>query len=261
MTDYNNTLSTYEEIEKAVMNYQSGTPGAADSIVNAFQHFMFKYVNLLKGGPCPLDDMDLQRFVFLYMKNEWARKGLYSKRPARAREDMAKTLSFVQKLVSPIESGDLYQDMVVILLTMARRYEPKGGCHFVGYAKQAFPYYVFRSLQAITKDPSWRDRCDTEPSVEDFSLTIGDKPEPFFTVDEYMDGVDENWVLGLTANEPFETLSILERKIVKLFYEDGLTDAEVADHLAMSRSTIWRKRLLAKGKIQDAQRRQKGERE
>lgn len=254
----------YEEIEQAVRDYQNGVEGASQKIVDAFTLFLNKYMYLLKGGgPVSLGDPSIRRFISLYIKDPRSRRAIESVMfRSKVRSEAYKTMNFLRQLFEPYDAEDLWNDLVVTLLTLASRYKsPDNQPRFHMYVEKTFHYAAYRALTQWTKDVIWWGwddigtiRADEEPSFEP-------PPPPdrnlIFRSDEDDPKIDNNWVLGLTASDEFQELTALERRILKLYYVDGYSDQQIGEFLGVGRSTVNRKRREIKEKIKHKLNRQR----
>jgi RNA polymerase sigma factor (sigma-70 family) len=242
---------TYDEIEQIVQNYQAGWASAAETLINAFSRFLFKFVNLIKGGaPITVDDASLRKFIALYMNNPFARRSINSiHKQSRVRAEALKSVEFIRGLFEPYSEEEIYHELIIVLLTLAKRYKsPDGNPRFHLYLQKTFHYAAFNALRALTRDPLWQEWDNADILAEDFMPPKDSEPH-YFAVDDLIENIDDNWVLGHTVSEEFSELSILERKVIKMYYQDGYTDEEVGDRLGMSRAAIQRIRSKAKKKI------------
>lgn len=133
--------------------------------------------------------------------------------------------------------------------------------NFLGYLTNAFQYEVNRTVQGNISDPlAFRASENLSYDDEHYVVQDEDAPEDGIILDEERlwanAEVDEalgvNWLRGLTAEEPFKGLTMAERKMLKLYYVDGLNDREVAEHFGWHLNTINSRRRRLIEKIADA---------
>jgi DNA-directed RNA polymerase specialized sigma24 family protein len=75
--------------------------------------------------------------------------------------------------------------------------------------------------------------------------------DPLFLRDQPMvaiphEELDINWVYGYTCSEAFEQFTPLDRKILRMRYVEGLSDAEIARTTGYHINTINRRRNQSK---------------
>ena len=72
-----------------------------------------------------------------------------------------------------------------------------------------------------------------------------------FTIEQSFDSINDNWVLGLTTSDEYRNFSIMERKIIKMYYIDEKSDQDIANEMGTCRATINRRRLRVKEKLRE----------
>ncbi|MED2161970.1 sigma factor-like helix-turn-helix DNA-binding protein, partial [Bacillus thuringiensis] len=60
-----------------------------------------------------------------------------------------------------------------------------------------------------------------------------------------------NWILGKTADFPFNQLNNFERTLISLYDYKGMTYEEVGAQMGYHRDTIWNKRKQIKKKLEE----------
>jgi predicted DNA-binding protein YlxM (UPF0122 family) len=56
------------------------------------------------------------------------------------------------------------------------------------------------------------------------------------------DELGNSWIRGLTCGEEFSKLTVFQRNLLKMYYEDGLSDQKIADRTGMHINTIHKQR-------------------
>lgn len=225
----------YEEIESCVRAFQQGDREAGLRILEAMQPYLLKYVRLVRQGHVNWSDYDSRRFLSLLIPEANLRKAIL--RRYQTTTTQAKALHYLRILVSairPIPQEDLEQEMAAILLGLARRYKPMPHRNFVGYVagrRGAFKYALLRSLKAMVADPSVFQAFTggSVPFDERLHATIYDDP-----ANASEGQLSHEWVRGETAGFPFDRLSPEQRMALRMRYEQGMSEQEVAYAMGLS---------------------------
>ena len=251
-----------EKVDELVFAYQRGEEGAAEALIDLFagddrrSQFIGKYIRLLKYEVFDLMDKDTRRFLQLYIGE--GRESLMNRyQSAEGKALAAKTAGMLSKALITYEEEDLVQDLLMLLLVQAGRYKKqKEQVNFGGYLYNSFRFTVFNHL----KKHAFRFDVLNHPKKEELSEDImgeqGIEPkEEWFQCHEGMFGDAEelglDWLTG-DSNHAFGALSQLERLILRLSYEDGKTDSEIAEQLGFHRNTVLKYRHQAKENLQAA---------
>jgi RNA polymerase sigma factor (sigma-70 family) len=246
------TKEEYDYIDSLVLRYQDGDPAAAEILLQQFQPYILKYLSLLTGN-YGLKDSDIRKFVSTFIKDKEAQ---YLLRLGKAgQEQKAKAyeeLNKIVKLCSFLEQNEILNELVIILLKLARRYK-KGSKSFANYLYKSFCYELSRRIKEIIKDPSVYQRGRI---ISFYDLSYINKDSIIDTVDVLdridnliEDGEDElnnAWIQGITCcDKSLARLKALDRLILKYYYIDGYTDEEIGQKLNYNRVTITRRRHFA----------------
>lgn len=255
-------MFSYKELDGLVRQYQLGDPEAGEKLIKSFEGFLVKFLNIIKGSDSKLDISGNHIFGFLslYIKNKNIRRIIraYWRYPDVAKELFQK-ISWIQEMFKDFSREEILTELTIILLEMAKKYKVRddGIYCFHTYVSKAFHYRAFRRLQKLIADPIVY-AANTIVDYQDCQLLIEDN---YDTIDilayqsgriineDSIDGINENWVNGLTCSEAFKKLSIIDRRILQLYYVYNLSDQKIASKLGLCRATVNRKRLSAKGYI------------
>jgi RNA polymerase sigma factor (sigma-70 family) len=258
---------TYEELNNIVLAYQSGDPKASAMIVSAFEGLRVKYLNLISRGHYNLQDRTIREFLSLYMKDESKRRYIHQWRSMpQVRSELYKAAEKIHEMFKGFLECEIKHELISALLTLAKRYKsPDGKPRFHTYVQRAYRFQVQRQLHELIADPiAYRfqnissyidDEYDgVQVDMMDFidQAALSNHIPLISLSDQYEDEINENWVMGHTTSEIFQGLTILERRILMLYYERGMKDQQIANQLGICRSSVNRIRLTAKRKIQDA---------
>lgn len=256
---------SYQECDDIVRRYRdTNDPNASAQLIDAFEGYIVKFYNVIRWGRVAIDDRDIREFIKLYMKNEYCRKHIHQyKRMPLVQQEIHNVSESIRQLCDPYDDDELMNEAIVALMTMAKRYQsPDGNPRFHSYVLQAFHFQLRRQLQTLVSDPivfkmanniNFRDEYYDNDSDLDSGYDVdsfADKT-PTFTIDHSLDSVNDNWILGTTSSEEYRQLSIMERKILKLYYLDNKSDHEIAEELGTCRATVNRRRNKVKGILEE----------
>lgn len=248
---------SYEECEELVVRYRDlGDEDACLRLIKAFEGFLVRYYVLLRQGKVYINGRNIREFLKLYIKDTYIRKSIhqYGYKP-KAKEALYETADILKDLLRPYRNEELMNEIYAAFLAVAKRYKsPDGKPRFHHYLLRVFHYQLARQIDKLISDPlvfkmsshmSFGEiDLDSEETGLYFNLNMDkyvDKNRPI-NIEEHFDEINENWILGFTASEEYQSLSVLERKILKLYYVDEKSDQQIADELGTCRATINRKR-------------------
>lgn len=264
------TITDYQKLHRYVLSYQAGDVEAADKIIESFRGFIWKFTNLISNTTFKVNDYSTRRFISLYVVQTYTRKynSHYEYKPT-VREQLEDTARRITSLFEQYSVDEIRNELVCILLTMAKKYKDTERPSFHNYVDKCFHFEAFRGLSHLISDPVTRlsydelldnvtmdlsAEQDFENSLEEVchEMAVKNADIPVLKVEVSpfdTDSLNTNWVNGITCSELFKQLTPFERKIIVLHYIDGLTDTEIADQVGVCRATINRRRLRAKEKL------------
>jgi RNA polymerase sigma factor (sigma-70 family) len=247
----------YQQIEELVQKYKNGDEAAAEMLIRYFHPFLCKYLSLLKDNKFDIKNKDSRNFVCSFLAEADVRALL--KKHWHSAETIAKAyncIGYLNKVCEQYTSEDIYQELIVILLTLCKRYDIKKGKNFCGYVNNAFRYELSRKIKMITKDPIVFSASD---NMNYNDLEYIDNVSPFEenpklyvntpVLMEYDNTLDIDWVNGITCSDSFYNLERMERLILKCTYQDGMTDIQISEMIGVHRHTIRNKRIKAIEKL------------
>lgn len=242
------------EVDKLVEEYQNGNSESAMILLEYFELYLNKYLKILKKNSINLSDRDSRSFISLFIDDYTIRNGL--KKPYQStavRRGAYKAASMLYSMCSSIPEEDLLQELRCALLTLARRYEKQGSKkNFSGYVYNAFKFQIHRQISEITIDPivhacdlnlSFDEEIclekseDIEKEIEDMHM---ERSSSLKMIDE--DELGPRWESGLTCGEEFRELTPNQRIIIKMKYDEGKSDLDIAEKIGLHRNTIRRQR-------------------
>jgi RNA polymerase sigma factor (sigma-70 family) len=243
----------YDLVDQLVEKYQAGDQDAAEELINQLSPYMIKFFKIIRLGVIDLNDRDSRRFISLFIDDYGARDKLKKKFQSRdARNEAYQAALMVQSMCSQIPAEDIVQELIVILLTLAKRFiKHRKKVNFCGYLYNGFRFELARRIKIITVDPLTH-RTDFNVSFDDGEY-ISDEDlidenelafcnEPIMELEE---DLGNSWIRGITCGDMFEDLTPMQRMILKLYYIDGENDSSIGDKLGIHRTTVKSQRVKA----------------
>jgi RNA polymerase sigma factor (sigma-70 family) len=278
----------YQRVHDLVYEYKNGSMDAADKLLESFAKFLSNYAVLIKYGKYNLNYYSVRSFIKLFVENPKDRKLLNSHfyNQYAGKNVVFSTINTIMNIFHESSSEDIKQDLKIIFFNMCQKYKDVRPS-FHTYIDKNFHYYAYRYWEKTIRDPIGRGSSVSISTpiksikfVEDTNLTFADiledvqsKVENDYTLNKitvYYDiktssvpvaygeenhdtynntFLNTNWINGITCSTAFKILTPLERKIIKLWYIDNLTDKEIGDKFGICRGSINKRRNIAKTKI------------
>lgn len=258
---------SYEELELLVNLYQDGSPDASERLIELYEGYFQKFVNVLSHYKFNIDDKTQRTFVRTFIRDPEIKqlKTSYKRSPYKRRVYYFTAQSLYYGL-NHLTADDLKHEMICLFLEMASRHNGKAG--FGLYIARFFPLQLHRIVMGLMVEADERkveipyDDEMPETAVYD-TYDLDEWDVPFFYIEQMTPTeFDENWVNGYLAKGLFAYLTVYERRLLKWYYEwktldakqlpadiyserkDRLrkTESEIADLLGCSRKTINLKR-------------------
>lgn len=153
---------------------------------------------------------------------------------------------------------DIRQTVDLTFLQCVARYQrkdsEKGPIPFSAFLYSYFFYLLKKNVDVFLIDQLGRKTfpliTDEDYDGDEDEKLVGFRADPIeIDMDSLLsvEQIDEMWVLGKTAAEPFDRLSIQERQLLKWRYVDGKRSSEIASKITEHPNTV-REHL---GKIRD----------
>lgn len=251
-------------IDEIVFLYQEGDELAGEEILRRYgchpndkelTKYVGKYFKMLRRGVFNFKDKDSRAFIRCFVADKELRDKLipfyqYKETIERTYE----VLNRIIKQLKAIDDEDMKQDLRMLLLIQAQRYEKtKKSVDFNGYLYNSYRFAVKNWIQKLTKpsEPYMHMHDEllgfAEDSFadEDSEIEVNEDlfaAPPMIEMDEE---IGNSWVRGITCGEEFKDLTPLQRLIIKLHYHDGLTDGKIAEMMGIHINTIFRQRKKA----------------
>jgi RNA polymerase sigma factor (sigma-70 family) len=251
-------------VDELVFRYQEGDEMAGVELLERygfhqdgsdFTKYAGKYFKMLRRGTFNFKDKDSRRFIQCFAADKDLRDKLVPF--YQYKETIERTYELVNKVVfqlKPIDDDDLKQELSILFLIQAGRYEKvKDAVDFSGYIKNSYRYAIKNWIKKITKpaEPYMHMNqqlmafADDSYADDDGNYEINEElfaASPMIEMDEE---IGNSWVRGLTCGEEFKDLTPLQRLIIKLHDHDGLPDGKIAELLGIHINTIFRQRKKA----------------
>lgn len=258
-----------DDISDIVLRYQGGDQASGEEILKRFgghpsepmTAYMGKFYRLIRDGTFDFQDRDSRRFIALFIEDESVRESLYKfYQNSFVKKIAMQKVDHVRNICSIIEDEDLKQELRFLLLKQALRWKRKSKkIGFTGYLYNSYRFALFRRINQILKpyDPYLHnfeemERFEDESHVDGNTVIKLDQSwfiqEPMLIDD---DELGNSWVRGLTCSDEFRYISPLQRYILKLYYEEGLSDQKIADRFSMHINTIHNHRKKAIKTVQE----------
>lgn len=227
---------------------------AAEIIIESFQPYINKYKRLILHGRIDFKDKDTRKFVALLMPDKSTRVALKRNRVSGGTRSRAhQKVNLLKKSCSTFDSEDIEQELKFVLLKLAGRYKKKKKTNtFAGYIYHVFKYELFRALQGMTKDPLVFGDGSNKISFNETEYLLGESEPTEINDETYArireDDLNIDWISGHCGQE-FKEFTSFERLILKLYYQDGLTDGDIANKTGYHINTIFRRRKKLVNKL------------
>lgn len=227
---------------------------AGYDLVLKFNPLIKKYSSLLKNGQINFNDPEMKAFVNSFINDKSLKRALgRHKQKAHYRSDIYKQFNFILETYGQLPESEIITDLQMLILTMARRYEPQGR-NFCAYVYNSFRYEVSRHVKKYFKDPlgipykhiQYDDFLEqNEGGV--FNAFDEALEERFY--EDAMGLPDITWISGLSASDIFENLTPVERKMLIKYYLEDWNDRQISEEFGIHINTVNQIRRSAIGKL------------
>lgn len=255
----------WEHIDSLVFKYQAGCEEAGLEIIESFGYhknpkkltgYIGKYFKLLRYGVINFADKDTRLFIRMFVSDENVKAGLIPfYQYAEIKKAARKKVQMINTRLRHVSDEELIVDLCIILLSLAKRYEKKKKkVNFCGYLKsKSYRCALKKYYDYLFEDMIYTYRIDPLDDYKDenseFNIKHLDYKDLYFEKEKNELGL--NWILGKTANFPFNQLTNFERTLISLYDHKGMTYEEVGARMGYHRDTIWNKRKQIKKKLKE----------
>lgn len=248
-------------VDELVFRYQQGEEEAGLELLERygfhcdgsdFTKYAGKYYRMLRRGTINFKDKDSRRFIQCFAADKDLRDKLVPF--FQYKETIERTYELLNKVVfqiKPIGDEDLKQELSILFLIQAQRYEKvKEAVDFSGYIKNSYRYAVKNWIKKITKpaEPYMHMNhdllafADDAYTDDDGNYEVNEELFAASPIIEMDEEIGNSWVRGLTCGDEFKELTPLQRLIIKLHDHDGMPDGKIAELLGIHINTIFRQR-------------------
>lgn len=252
----------HEDIDEIVKAYQQGNKLAGEELLRIFgchpedtvSKYIGKYYDLLRYGKMDFSNRDLRRFVSLFIADPDTRKALVPfYQYGNVKAETMKIVGMLTERFEVVEEEDLLQDLRLLLLQQAMRYQKKGQkINFCGYLYNSYRFAVKHYYKWVFEDLLIYADEELDEYGEDEGIDIEDE---WFFEDKYFEHEESelgfNWMHNRSTTFPFNRLSTYERTVLFLYYEKNHTDLEISKITGYHEDTICRHRKRIKLKLED----------
>ena len=214
----------YALIDQLVIKYQNDNQEAAEELIRQLSPYMVKFLKIIKLGLIDLSDRDSRRFISLFVDDKDVRVKLKKAyQPSNARKEAYQAVTMLQSACTDIPYEDIIQELIVVLLTLAKRFAKKREkVNFCGYLYNAFRFELGRRIKSIIRDPlvyradfnlSYNDEECSGEEVNFDNMAHMHTNEPIVMIEEEL---ENSWIRGITCGEEFSQITQLQRIILKM---------------------------------------------
>lgn len=217
-----------------VLDYRQGVKGASEKLVVAFEPLIRQYVRLCKDGSWNRESKSISKFIkMMGLVRHYSTQGSSDQALSENAADIDESQGIVEALVAALRGyseDDIRQEAVMALLTTALKYTNISANYC----------YVFkRQLKELISDPllhatSQGRMVELYPDYGSYRSIQDDHVE-----------LNAAWVAGLTIQDKaFTELTALQRAILKMSYQDGRTQKDIAQMLSLKSENVVRHERL-----------------
>ena len=236
---------TLEEIDDIVAIYKGGGPkkaAALSLLIEVFEPYILKYVKLTKGSrENTYDNREAQEFLRLFVSTKDGSKKSFTE----VKLNIAATLS-------SYDHSDLYNEYVVIFITLLDKYRIIPGINFMRYATRYFRWTLRNHICRLSRDPLFHV-ADLEHEGEtvdhDTIMELVTQNTLYFEEQSkrmsdilsdskiHLDTVSLSWVMHC-PKWLFSNLNHYQRYLLYLYFGKGEGCVNIAARLCKSKDTI-----------------------
>ena len=234
-TVHNQDIDT---IDGLVFIYINGSPKerreAQKGILEYFDSYLEKYVNLFIGSQIDLSNYDTRGFLAMFLTGR-------PKTPA----NFAAQRSYIANVMSRFTRDDIKNELIVLFLGVLEKYRIYPGVNALNPLTKFFRFRTKDWFNRIVKDALFRTVDITAYTASDDmeGLTLEGWIETLEPVnvnfDEGLSSFDLNWVRN-PVERIYKNLTTYERYLIFLIYTQDLTIAQIGEKLERDKDTIRR---------------------
>lgn len=260
-----NEYERYLNAHAAAQLYKNNHVKYSEKLITMFGNYLNKYLDYFNNNMYDkvVRDLDLRRLVCLFAKMKFRKDTAYNKKYFRLITEQS--INFINTVKDNIPNEELINILTIAFLNCANNYKSiRPSFHNHVYNNICYRIYelmlpCFKSYRE--KEIDGLDFVDNE--YVDYNKYINNAinkaniKDSMFIYDKYKscndvysdDFFDFKWYNGITCNYPFTVLNSFERRIIKLYYVDNLTDPSIASIFGLHYLYIMRRRHIAENKL------------
>lgn len=222
---------------KLIEEYKKGNKDSGEELLDMYDAFIKNFVSLIYHGS--------------YKSNTSVKNFLRLLQPGGSSsvEELTNVVSVINAIYSTYDFEDVYQDVKLSFLISLdvfdiSEYDERKEVQspFDYFLSIYFPYILKNNTVDTVKTEPLSDNIEKWPMQNPFLVTGKDEVSKTL--------IDREWVNGNTCNNRFSDLTIEERLILKLRFEDHLILEEIGERLGKSKSSISRRINTIKNKLE-----------
>ena len=249
-----------EEMQDLVARAQKGDEAAQNRLLQVFENFIKKYVNVIYHGNLLLDASDIRQFLKLFVTEPDVKRALGRNQISWShRQKVNEVLRGIQYQVQRYgDEEDARQTVEMSFLQCVNIYQRKGDIPFSGFLYRYFLFVMKTNLVNMLMSQLGRKTFPLKPEhtgdTEDGELQPGFEPPAEPGVEEVFGSheIDENWIIGESVMHPFDSLTVQERQILKWRFVDGDSTKTIAHRTTENPNTVRDRINTARDKIKQA---------
>lgn len=261
------------EIDQLVFRFQEGDDSAGEELLKRFgghpkdsvNNYIGKFFHMLReAGRFSFSDKDSRKFICCFIEDEGIRKAMQRHyQTGDVKLFATKKLRKIIDQVKPLEDEELKQELRLMFIKQAKQYKNiSKNINFPGYLYNSYGYAVAAFITRRMKKYDPYNHMYTQKQLlhlqedryvdKDTEIHLDEKAFQTLPMLAEDDELGNSWVRGITCGPEFKDLTPLQRHILKLYYEDNMTDKQIASQFAMHINTIHNNRKRAIKKIEEA---------
>lgn len=234
-----------EEIQDLIKRSQQGDQRAQLKLLEIFDNYLWKYINLLYYEKYDLSNYDLRTFINLFVPDPGLRASVRQQKfSPPVRNGVYKVVHGIYLMTRRYgDEEDIAQTVKMAFLHCISTYERRGEIPFSGFLYSYYKFILKKFVDNFLIDQNGRNTyplIDPEQSLPEDETPVGAVAPPTDHLEEMLgaEKIDEFWVAGDTCYPPFDVLTIQERQLLRWRYEDGYKASEIAHRITEHPNTL-----------------------
>lgn len=234
-----------EEIDRLCFVLKNGSKSeqykAQAKILEFFDSYLEKYVNLFVGANVDLSNYDTRGFLGMFLTG----------RP-KTPSNLSHQKLYISKVMSRFTREDIKSELTLLFLTVLSKYKIVEGVNALNPLTKIFRWRVKDWFNKIVKDPLFKTvepkmDDDSNFSIENFIDSINHYEPNYEDVDTKL---NLSWILRPNQSL-YHCLTRYDRYLLSLIYDQNLPITTVAEKLHRDKDTIKRHIKAALDKLED----------